>query len=153
MTIYDTHINHIWTNAPIQQCMLKIVETYWTDQKPIYFTFKLPDYVLQYHHISWIISIYTLGQRHSMISCLLHSSLAGAQVCCILYQPQHTHQNAGSKPFWWAKPAYFDFSSSNCAGAHTGHGRLEMVVYIYIYTHTVMKMASKLWIWCKLNGY
>jgi hypothetical protein len=28
-----------------------------------------------------------------------------------------------------------------------------MVVYIYIYTHTVMKMASKLWIWCKLNGY
>jgi hypothetical protein len=28
MTICVTHINHIWTNAPIQQCMLEIVEAY-----------------------------------------------------------------------------------------------------------------------------
>jgi hypothetical protein len=50
-TIYGSHIDHIWTNAPTQQCMLKVVETCWIDHKPIYFAFKLPDYVPQYHHI------------------------------------------------------------------------------------------------------
>ncbi len=45
MTIYDTHIDHIWTNAPTQQCMLGVVQTYWTNHKPIYFAFKLPNYV------------------------------------------------------------------------------------------------------------
>ncbi len=31
-TIYGSHINHIWTNAPTQQCF---VEAYWIDHKPI----------------------------------------------------------------------------------------------------------------------
>ncbi len=50
-TIYGSHIDHIWTNAPTQQCMLRVVEVYWTDHKPIYFAFKFLDYVPQYHHI------------------------------------------------------------------------------------------------------
>jgi exonuclease III len=50
-TIYGSHIDHIWTNAPTQQCMLGVVEAYWSDHKPIYFAFKLLDYVPQYHHI------------------------------------------------------------------------------------------------------
>jgi hypothetical protein len=50
--IYGSHIDHIWTNAPMQQCISKVVEACWIDHKPIYFAFKLPDYVPQYHHIS-----------------------------------------------------------------------------------------------------
>jgi hypothetical protein len=30
-TIYGSHIDHIWTNALAQQCMSRVVETYWTD--------------------------------------------------------------------------------------------------------------------------
>jgi hypothetical protein len=47
-TINDTQIDHIWTNAPIQQCHFKMTQTYWTDHKPIYFAFKLPNYVPQF---------------------------------------------------------------------------------------------------------
>jgi len=50
-TIYESHIDHIWTNAPTQQCMLGVVEACWTDHKPIYFAFELLDYIPQYHHI------------------------------------------------------------------------------------------------------
>ncbi len=51
-TIYDTHIDHIWTITPIQQCMLRVVEAYWINHKPIYIAFKLSNHVQQYHHIS-----------------------------------------------------------------------------------------------------
>jgi exonuclease III len=51
-TIYGTHIDHIWTNAPTRQCMLGIIEAHWIDHKPIYFPFKWLDYVPQYHYIS-----------------------------------------------------------------------------------------------------
>jgi hypothetical protein len=27
-TIYGSHIDHIWTNAPVQQCMSRVVEAY-----------------------------------------------------------------------------------------------------------------------------
>ncbi len=50
-TIYGSHIDPIWTNAPTQQCMSRVVEAYWTDHKSIYFAFKLLDYIPQYHHI------------------------------------------------------------------------------------------------------
>jgi hypothetical protein len=46
-TINDTQIDHIWTNALIQQCHSEMTQTYWIDHKPIYFAFKLPDYVPQ----------------------------------------------------------------------------------------------------------
>jgi hypothetical protein len=36
-TIYGSHINHIWTNPPTQECMSKVIEAYWIDHKPIYF--------------------------------------------------------------------------------------------------------------------
>jgi uncharacterized protein YsxB (DUF464 family) len=52
MTNYDTHIDHIWTNASTQQYMFGCVEAYWTDNKSILFAFKLSNYVSQYHHIS-----------------------------------------------------------------------------------------------------
>jgi hypothetical protein len=41
ITIYGSHINHIWTNPPTQECMSKVVEAYWIDHKPIYFAYKL----------------------------------------------------------------------------------------------------------------
>ncbi len=44
-TIYGSHIDHIWTNAPTQQYMFGVVEAYWIDHKPIYFAFKFLDYV------------------------------------------------------------------------------------------------------------
>ncbi len=40
-TIYGSHLDHIWTNAPTQPCMSR-VETYWIDHQSIYFAFKLP---------------------------------------------------------------------------------------------------------------
>jgi hypothetical protein len=45
-------IDHVWTNAPTQQCIYGVLEAYWTDHKPIYFTFKLPNYVPQYCHVN-----------------------------------------------------------------------------------------------------
>jgi hypothetical protein len=47
-TINDTQIDHIWTNAPIQQCHFGTTQAYWTDHKPIYIAFKLPNYVPQF---------------------------------------------------------------------------------------------------------
>jgi len=44
-TIYGSHIDHIWTNAPIQQCMSRVVKAYWIGHKPIYFAFKFLDYI------------------------------------------------------------------------------------------------------------
>ncbi len=47
-TINDTKIDHIWTNAPIQQYHSRTTQAYWTNHEPIYFAFKLPDYVPQF---------------------------------------------------------------------------------------------------------
>jgi hypothetical protein len=47
-TINNTQINHIWTNAPTQQCHLGVTQAYWVDHKLIYFTFRLPYYVPQF---------------------------------------------------------------------------------------------------------
>jgi hypothetical protein len=51
-------------------------------------------------------------QGAAVRSYLSHSSLAGVRLGCAFYQPQQIVQNAWPKPFWWAKLAYFDFSSS-----------------------------------------
>jgi hypothetical protein len=37
ITINDTRIDHIWTNAPIQQCHSETTQAYWIGHKPIYF--------------------------------------------------------------------------------------------------------------------
>jgi hypothetical protein len=47
-TINDTQIDHNWTNAPIQQYHYRLAQAYWTYHKPIYFAFKLFDYVPQF---------------------------------------------------------------------------------------------------------
>jgi hypothetical protein len=47
-TINNTQIDHIWTNAPTQQCHSGITQTYWTNHKHVYFTFKLLNYVPQF---------------------------------------------------------------------------------------------------------
>jgi predicted metal-binding transcription factor (methanogenesis marker protein 9) len=43
-----TQIDHIWTNAPTHQCHVGSKQAYSTNQNPIYFAFKLPNYVLQF---------------------------------------------------------------------------------------------------------
>jgi hypothetical protein len=47
ITFSDTQIDHIWTNASIQQCYFASTQAYWIDHKLIYLAFKLPDYVPQ----------------------------------------------------------------------------------------------------------
>jgi hypothetical protein len=47
-TINDTQIGHIQTNAPIKHCHFRTTQAYWTNHKPIYFVFKLLDYVPQF---------------------------------------------------------------------------------------------------------
>jgi hypothetical protein len=55
-TINDTQIDHIWTNAPIQQYHFGLAQACWTFYKPIYSALKLFDYVPQFvllHYIKW----------------------------------------------------------------------------------------------------
>jgi hypothetical protein len=47
-TINDTQIDYIWTNAPIQQCHFGTTQAYWINHRPIYFAFKLLNYVPQF---------------------------------------------------------------------------------------------------------
>ncbi len=66
--------------------------------------------------------IIVIGQSETMssyhiISIILFSSRCTALLCPL---PASTHyaKNARSKPFSWAKPTYFDSSSSNFNGSH-----------------------------------
>jgi endonuclease/exonuclease/phosphatase (EEP) superfamily protein YafD len=60
-TINNTQIDHIWTNAQTQQCHSGITQTYWTNHKPVYFTFKLLNYVPQFFYHKYITyKIYTI---------------------------------------------------------------------------------------------
>ncbi len=34
-TINDKQIDHIWTNAPTQQCHFGTIQAYWINHKPI----------------------------------------------------------------------------------------------------------------------
>jgi hypothetical protein len=34
--------------------MSRVFETYWSDHKPIYLAFKLPNYIPKYHHIGFL---------------------------------------------------------------------------------------------------
>jgi hypothetical protein len=47
-TINGTQIDHIWTNASIQQCHFGSTQAYWTDHKPVHFAFKLTNYFPQF---------------------------------------------------------------------------------------------------------
>jgi hypothetical protein len=48
-TFNNTQIDHIWTNAPTQQCHVGSTKAYWTNHKPIYILhFKLPNFVHQF---------------------------------------------------------------------------------------------------------
>jgi hypothetical protein len=51
-TIYNTQINHIWTNALTQQCHFGSTKAYWTNHEPIFFAFKLPNYVPKFSFLS-----------------------------------------------------------------------------------------------------
>jgi hypothetical protein len=44
-TIYGSQLNHIWSNNPSKQCVLRMIEVFWTNHKPIHFAFKLLDHV------------------------------------------------------------------------------------------------------------
>jgi hypothetical protein len=44
-TIYDSQLNHIWSNAILTICQLRSKEVYWINHKLIYFVFKLPNHV------------------------------------------------------------------------------------------------------------
>jgi hypothetical protein len=58
-------------------------------------------------------------QGSAVRSYLLHSSLAGAQFCCL----SNVTTYAGEQPFSWAKPAHFDFLQPilMCKVTHTEH--------------------------------
>jgi len=47
-TLNNTQIDHIWTNAPTQQCHVGSMKTYYAKNTPIYIAFKLFDFVLQF---------------------------------------------------------------------------------------------------------
>jgi hypothetical protein len=48
ITCNNTQTNHIWTNALTQQCHVGSTQAYWIDHNPVYFAFKLLDYVPQF---------------------------------------------------------------------------------------------------------
>jgi hypothetical protein len=41
--INDIQIDHIWIIAPTQYCHSRSIKAYWTNYKPIYLAFKLPN--------------------------------------------------------------------------------------------------------------
>jgi endonuclease/exonuclease/phosphatase family metal-dependent hydrolase len=45
----NTQIDHIWTNAPTQQCHSESTQAYWKYHDPIYLKFKLPNHIS--HHV------------------------------------------------------------------------------------------------------
>jgi hypothetical protein len=48
-TMYNTQIDHIRINAPLQQCHFQSIEaSYWTNHKPIHIAFILQDHVLKF---------------------------------------------------------------------------------------------------------
>ncbi len=47
-TIYNTEIDHIRINAPLQQWHFRSIEAYWTNHKPIHIAFILQDHVLKF---------------------------------------------------------------------------------------------------------
>jgi hypothetical protein len=47
-TIYNTQLDYIWTNVLTQQCDFESIEAYCIHHKPIYFAFKLPNYVAKF---------------------------------------------------------------------------------------------------------
>jgi hypothetical protein len=47
-TLNKAQIDHMWTNAPPQQCYVGTTQAYWTNHNPIYFAFKLPNYIPQF---------------------------------------------------------------------------------------------------------
>jgi hypothetical protein len=47
-TLNNTQINHIWTNAPTQQCHTRSIQVYWIDHNLIYFAFKLLNHISQF---------------------------------------------------------------------------------------------------------
>jgi hypothetical protein len=44
----NMQIDHIWTNAPTQQCGTRSAQAYWTYHNPIYFAFKLTNHISQF---------------------------------------------------------------------------------------------------------
>jgi hypothetical protein len=56
--IYGTHIDHIWTNALTQQCMLRIIEAYWIDHKLIF--------SIQIARLCSTISLHKLNNIHTL---------------------------------------------------------------------------------------
>jgi hypothetical protein len=50
--MYDSQVDHVWTNVPTQQCISGVLEAYWTDHRQVYFSFKLLNYVPQYRHVN-----------------------------------------------------------------------------------------------------
>jgi hypothetical protein len=48
-TIYGSKLDHIWSNGPCEQCILRTTKAFWTDHKPIDFSFKLPNHVTRFH--------------------------------------------------------------------------------------------------------
>jgi len=48
LTINNTQIDHIWTNATTQQCNIGSTQTYWTYHNLVYFVFKLLNFIPQF---------------------------------------------------------------------------------------------------------
>jgi hypothetical protein len=44
-TIYNSQLDHIWSNAILTTCQSRNIEVYCTDHRPICFIFKLPNHV------------------------------------------------------------------------------------------------------------
>ncbi len=59
-TIYNTQLDHIWINVLTQQCHFGSIEAYCIDHKPIYFAFKLPNYVAKFNIPNNTTSFYIL---------------------------------------------------------------------------------------------
>jgi len=44
-TIYGSQLDYVWCNFANSQCLSGTIEACWSNHKPIYFAYKLPDHV------------------------------------------------------------------------------------------------------------
>ncbi len=48
ITIHNSQLDHVWSNSILTACQSGNTKAYWTNHKPIYFMFKLPNHVSRF---------------------------------------------------------------------------------------------------------
>ncbi len=57
ITIYDSQLEHIWSNTALKQCISRTTQAFQTNHNPIHFAFKLCNHITQFQQIKQLFTI------------------------------------------------------------------------------------------------